>query len=116
MPACRRRNAGELRSILAYNYGEAGAIDYLGGQYGLPRAISGHNQYGLWGPQGHSAETVLAIGFDRAQLERFFGDVRPANAVDPPHAMPEESDLIVYVCRKPRASFEKTWTQWRYLS
>src|SRR4029077_1985818 len=39
-------------TILAYNYGEAGAIDYFGKHYGLRKAISGHNQYGAWGPRG----------------------------------------------------------------
>ncbi len=112
LPAAERGRA----TILAYNYGEAGAIDYLGARYGLPHAISGHNQYGFWGPRGHSAETVLAIGFERAQLERFFGDVRPVDVADPPHAMPEESDLTIYICRKPKASFEKSWGEWRYLS
>src|SRR5256886_10036354 len=38
-------------ALLAYNYGEAGAIDYFGKRYGLPKAISGHNQYGYWGPR-----------------------------------------------------------------
>src|ERR1700694_3200183 len=31
--------------LVAYNYGEASAIDYFGKALGLPRAISGHNQY-----------------------------------------------------------------------
>ncbi len=39
-------------AILAGNYGEAGAIDYYGPALGLPKAISGHNNYYLWGPRG----------------------------------------------------------------
>ncbi len=38
-------------AILAGNYGEAGAIDYYGPALGLPKAISGHNNYYLWGPR-----------------------------------------------------------------
>jgi len=36
--------------IFAYNYGDAGAIDYYGPGLGLPNAISGHNNYYLWVP------------------------------------------------------------------
>src|SRR6185503_2423124 len=36
--------------INASNYGEASAINFFGGTYGLPVASSGHNQYWLWGP------------------------------------------------------------------
>ena len=36
--------------ILTGNYGEAGAIDFFGPEYGLPKAISGHNNYYLRGP------------------------------------------------------------------
>ena len=34
-------------AILATNYGEAGAIDFFGPRYGLPPAISPHNNYWL---------------------------------------------------------------------
>ena len=34
------------------NYGEAAAIDVFGRRLGLPPAISGHNNYYIWGPQG----------------------------------------------------------------
>ena len=112
LPAAERQQA----TILAYNYGEAGAIDYLGEKFALPQAISGHNQYGLWGPQGHSDQTVVAIGFSAATLRRFFNDVQPAATVSPAHAMPEETGLVIYICRRPRASFEESWSQFRYLS
>src|SRR5574341_814510 len=38
--------------ILTQNYGEAGAVDFYGPAYGLPKAISGHNSYYIWGPDG----------------------------------------------------------------
>src|SRR5258707_7775633 len=57
-------------TLLAYNYGEAGAIDYFGKHYGLPKAISGHNHYGVWGPRGASGAVVIAIGFAKERLDR----------------------------------------------
>ena len=38
-------------AIFANNYGEAGAIDFFGPRYGLPKAISGHQTYFYWGPR-----------------------------------------------------------------
>jgi hypothetical protein len=109
LPADRQNAA-----ILGYNYGEASAIDYFGKQYGLPEAISGHNQYGLWGPRGNSGQVVVAIGFTQAQLQKDFGDVRPAVAISPAYAIPEESHLTIYVCRRPRASLQELWNQLTY--
>ncbi|HEV8129516.1 MAG TPA: glycosyltransferase family 39 protein, partial [Candidatus Eisenbacteria bacterium] len=52
-------------SIFAENYGEAGAIDFFGPRYGLPPAISRHNNYWLWGPRGGSGEVMILVGGDR---------------------------------------------------
>jgi 4-amino-4-deoxy-L-arabinose transferase-like glycosyltransferase len=37
-------------AIYCNNYGQAATIDFFGPQYGLPKAISGHQSYFLWGP------------------------------------------------------------------
>ena len=102
-------------AILAYNYGEAGAVDYFGPQYSLPPAISGHNQYGLWGPRGYSGDSVIAIGFPAARLNDAFAEVSAMATVSPPHALPEERNLTVYLCRKPRQNLSLSWRNWTYL-
>jgi hypothetical protein len=112
LPAAERARA----AILAYNYGEAGAIDYFGGRYALPKAISGHNQYGLWGPRNYSGETVVAIGFTEARLRQFFSEVTPAANVWPRYAMPEETNLTIFICRHPKTSFQESWGEWTYLN
>jgi hypothetical protein len=55
-PEARARTA-----LFAQNYGEAGALDWLGRTHGLPSARSGHNNYYLWGP-GDEPENVLVVG------------------------------------------------------
>ncbi|HXJ46261.1 MAG TPA: glycosyltransferase family 39 protein [Candidatus Dormibacteraeota bacterium] len=102
-------------ALLAYNYGEAGAIDYFGKRYGLPKAISGHNQYGYWGPRGYTGEIVVAIGFPLERLQRSFDDVRPFETISPTYAMPEETNLTIFICRKPRQPLSASWTEWMYL-
>jgi hypothetical protein len=112
LPAADRTRA----AIFAYNYGEASAIDYFGPRYGLPKAISGENQYGLWGPRNYTGEVVIAIGFTEGRLLQSFEEVTAAAHVSPPYAMPEETNLTVYVCRHPKQSLQASWPQWRYLN
>ena len=102
-------------TLLAYNYGEAGAIDYFGKNYGLPKAISGHNQYGAWGPRGASGDPVVAIGFTKQRLDREFGEVKAFATISPEYALPEESGLTIYICRGPRTNFSANWSEWTYL-
>ena len=102
--------------VLAYNYGEASAIDHFGAKLGLPRAISGHNQYALWGPGAMTGQVAVAIGFTEQQLRQFYDEVTPEASVSPQYAMPEESRLTIFVCRRPKKSLQESWPQWRYLS
>lgn len=102
-------------TLLAYNYGEAGAIDYFGKHYGLPKAISGHNQYGYWGPRGASGEIVIAIGFTKSRLDQSFAEVQPFETISPAYALPEESGLTIYICRSPRQNLSASWSSWMYL-
>jgi len=111
LPDDERRRA----ALLAYNYGEAGAIDYFGKRYGLPKAISGHNQYGYWGPRGYTGEIMVAIGFPLERLQRSFDDVRPFETISPTYAMPEETNLTIYICRKPKQPLSASWAEWMYL-
>lgn len=102
-------------AILAYNYGQASAVDYFGPRYSLPHAISGHNQYGDWGPGQASGEVVIAIGFTQTALRRFFDEVIPAASVSPRYALPEESGLTVFVCRRPKQRLDRMWPQLKWL-
>ncbi len=102
--------------VLAYNYGEASAINLFGSKLGLPRAISGHNQYGLWGPGAMTGQVAVAIGFSEAQLRQFYDEVRPQASVSPQYAMPEETQLTIFVCRRPKRSLQESWPAWKYLN
>jgi Dolichyl-phosphate-mannose-protein mannosyltransferase len=96
-------------TILAANYGEAGAIDYFGPSYGLPRAISPHNNYYLWGPASGSLDLVIAVGMDKSKLELLFADVHKATTILDPYAVPDESNLPIYICRHPRIPLSDAW-------
>ena len=48
--------------IICSNYGEASAVDILGRAYGLPTAISGHQNYFYWGWNNYTGESMLTLG------------------------------------------------------
>jgi hypothetical protein len=105
LPAADRPKA----AILALNYGEAGAVDYFGPALGLPHAISGHNNYFLWGPQQYTGEVVIAVGMTLDQLQPIFGQIDLAATVQNEYSIPEESNLPIYICRKPRMTLQQAW-------
>ncbi len=96
-------------AILAGNYGEAAAIDVFGPRYDLPKAISGHNNYWLWGARGATGAVVIAVGIPRSELEEYFAAVEQADTIVSPYAMPCETNLPVYVCRDLRIPIEQAW-------
>jgi Dolichyl-phosphate-mannose-protein mannosyltransferase len=100
--------------VLTGNYGEAGAIDFFGARHGLPRAISGHNSYYLWGPRGCSGETVVSVGVPRERLEGVFGRIERTGTVRCRYCMPDEDDLPVYVLGDPKLPFEEAWPRFKH--
>ncbi len=63
-------------TILAGNYGEAGAIDRLGPALGLPQAYSGANNFWLWGPPPAPDTAAIAVNGYLPLLRRYFARVR----------------------------------------
>jgi hypothetical protein len=96
-------------TIVGGNYGEAGAIDFFGRRRGLPAAISGHNNYWLWGPRGATGSVAIVIGGRKEALERAYATVVRADVVVHPYSMPYESDLPIWLCRGRRRPFAADW-------
>jgi hypothetical protein len=95
-------------AIFAGNYGEAGAIDHFGGQYGLPKAISGHQSYYLWGPRDHDGSVVIVLGDEKEDAEKNCASVEERDAVSHPYAMAEERFRIL-VCRGLKQPLTEFW-------
>ena len=101
-------------TILAGNYGEAGALRYHGRAHGLPPAVSPHNSFHPWGPGGAEGSVVVAVGYSRERLLETFLDVEEAGLHVAPYAMPSESELLIYVCRGWRRPLEEAWREARF--
>jgi hypothetical protein len=95
--------------IFGQNYGQAGAIDFFGPRYGLPKAISAHQNYFLWGPRGYTGDCLIVMDDDRETLETIFEDVREVGVVRHPLAMPYENDKPVHLCRGPKVPLAELW-------
>ncbi len=95
--------------ILASNYGEAGAVNYFGRRHGLPRAVSGHNNYFLWGPGNLSPQVFIAIGYELDDLAPYAETVELAATHVSPYAMPGESSLPIYVVRGLKVPLAAAW-------
>jgi hypothetical protein len=96
--------------IFTANYGQAGAIDFFGRRYGLPRAISGHNNYFLWGPGEGTGDVMIAVDKNRAELEAWYHQVELVGRTPPhPYAMPDQLDRPIYLCHHLRAPLREIW-------
>ena len=95
--------------ILTRDYGQASAIDFFGPKVGLPRAISGHNNYFLYGTRGASGRVVLAIGLPAAQLRAEFRRVERVAVYHDDYVLPDFNDLPIYKCTRPIVSLATWW-------
>ena len=95
--------------ILTNNYGEAGAIDYFGPELGLPRAVSGHNSYFLWGPRGCTGEVLISIGRPLRDLSGSFESVTPGPAWGCTYCMPHQNGAPIYIGRGLKDPMQDAW-------
>ena len=94
-------------TILCSNYGEASAINFLG--HGLPFAISGQNNYYLWGPHGATGEVVILIGgITPAALAKIYDKVEIADRMDTQYSMPFEHRNI-YLLHNRKKNLTADW-------
>ncbi len=98
--------------ILTGNYGQAGAIDFYGSKLGLPKAISGHQNYYYWGLRGYTGEVVIAMGMRLEVLRKYFEDVVYAGQTYHPYAMAYENTPI-YICRNPKVPLQAVWEEFK---
>jgi hypothetical protein len=92
-------------------FGDTAAVNFLGRARGLPRAISGHNSYWLWGPEGATGEVLLALAGSDERLREWYEDVRRVAEIDCEYCMPGVARMGVYVCRRPRRPIAQWWPE-----
>jgi 4-amino-4-deoxy-L-arabinose transferase-like glycosyltransferase len=101
-------------AIVTVDYGEAAALDYYGPADGLPPALSGQNQYFLWGAHGHDGSVMLHINGKPERWTRACASSAVVGTFGAPYAMPYENDRPIILCRGLKADLSETWDRFRH--
>jgi Dolichyl-phosphate-mannose-protein mannosyltransferase len=95
--------------VVTASYGEAAAIDLYGPARGLPRgtALSGHNSYADWWPDGSPPGAVIFVRYSRSAVERHCDALGPVAIVSNPWDVPNEvAGAPMLVCHRLRVAPE----------
>jgi hypothetical protein len=95
-------------AIFANSYGQAGAIDFFGAKYGLPRAISNHQNYWYWGPRDYTGEIVIVLGSDGEGDREHFKTVEAACRTYHPNSLRDEH-FDIFLCRGLNQNLQTLW-------
>ena len=100
-------------AIFCDSYGQAGAMDFFGPRYGLPKAISGHQNYFLWGPRNYTGEIVILVGVPESDARKQFASVEVAATLNIPYAYAYETRPIL-LCRGLKGNLQTLWPRVKY--
>jgi len=98
-------------TIWGLGYGEAAAVDFFGRRYGLPPAVSGFQNYFLWGPGDGSGDVVIAVNVPEQSLVPWFDRVETRAIVECDLCMPDRRRVPVTLCRGLEVPMREFWPQ-----
>lgn len=107
-------NEQRVACIFTENYGEAGALVQFGDRYHLPPAISGHNAFYLWGPEGCSGQVLITINIDPQDAAQGYGSVTLAARTSCAACVDFENHAPILILRQPKESITVLWSQARH--
>jgi 4-amino-4-deoxy-L-arabinose transferase-like glycosyltransferase len=103
-----------VTGVFAGNYGQASAINILGKPYGLPTAISGHQNYWIWGPGNYTGEEMIIIsGATPEEVRQSYASCAIVGERNHIYAMPWEHGHI-YLCRGRKSTYQADWKELKH--
>jgi hypothetical protein len=96
-------------AIFCETYGQAGAIDYFGPKYGLPKAMSNQNSYWLWGPIPCTGEIIICVGSDEEDVAPNYASIQLAGIAHHQYAMPRSQNVPIWICRGLKLPVKEAW-------
>ena len=75
----------------------------------MPPALSGHNQYFLWGTHGYDGEVVIDVNGNCGARQHLFRSSEQAALLTSPLVMPWEDQLPIMVCRGIARPLPELW-------
>jgi hypothetical protein len=100
-------------AIFCGNYGEASAVNILGSKYGLPSAISGHQNYFYWGYNGYTGDSVLTLGRSRENYTDYYSEVVDLGPFDAPWIMDFEHQHYFWLRHRKRP-YADDWPSFKF--
>ena len=101
--------------VFTSNYGEASAVNFFRGSPGLPEAISGHNNYYVWGPDSCTGQVLISIGVSLSTVQQAYGNVTTLTTLSCRYCISYEQKLPVYLCTNPNfTSIGALWPEVRH--
>jgi 4-amino-4-deoxy-L-arabinose transferase-like glycosyltransferase len=100
--------------IYAGNYGEAGALDLYGKEYGLPRVVSGSNSLWYLGYGDTDPKTVITVGVNYSEAGMVFRSCTVAARVANSYGVKNEESTYhtgILVCRDPILPWKDIWAK-----
>jgi hypothetical protein len=99
--------------LLASDLGQAGALEILGRDYGLPAVYSPHVTFALWAQEEAvgSPPIVIAVGFAQSELDEHFRSVERVAAHDCRYCIWWRNGTPIYVAREPRRKLREIVAQ-----
>jgi hypothetical protein len=108
-------DSAEKKHLLVFcdNYGEAGALNYYGKQYGLPEAYSDNASFLYWLPDSASLENILLVTDDHEEMShpfiKDFVSVTLVDSVTNPFA--RERGSLILLLKRPNDSFIRMFSE-----
>ena len=112
IPVAERTRTG----IKLENYGEAAALDLYGPAYGLPPALSGHNQYYLWGLRGQKPVNLLVVQNNPDRLKPYCQKTIILGETYSRDAMDYENGKTIALCQGLKVDIVKLWPELKNFS
>jgi len=101
-------------AIFANNYGDAGAIDFFGPKYGLPKSIGNHQNYWIWGPRDYAGESMIVLGEGNVRnMQTKCASYTVIGNTNDPLSRPDEW-LPIYHCRGFKSDLREIWPQLKH--
>lgn len=100
-------------AIFSNGWGEAAAVDFFGPKYGLPKAISPHNQYWIWGPRNYTGAIVIVLRSSGRGDREHFQTVQDMGAVQEPYARRDEW-FHIFLCRGLKLDLSNAWPKMKH--
>lgn len=108
LPPDQQRTTG----IYCSDYGEGSALNFLGQD--LPFAISGHNNYYLWGSHGYTGDSLIVInGATPAEMHDYYTSVETVGHMGTTYSMPFEHRNI-YLARGRQFNLTTSWPDMKF--